>query len=418
MAVSFFIFSLMQSAPLQQYDIIIAGAGAAGLSLAYYLSQSPLASSLSVLLLDKDAKKQNDRTWGFWTKESTPYDSLVSWSFEKAELISGRFREELSLAPYTYKVLQGKHFYDFVRSKLARYPNFHFRQEEIKGLLPGEEKAGVQTEAAAYEAKWVFNSCFLQQELEQAAAKSLYLQQHFMGWVVELPRPAFCAEVVRLFDFRTPQQGEMRFIYLIPQSDRRALVEFTLFSKQLLEPAAYQAALRQYMEEVLGQPQYSIVEEEWGVIPMTTHSFPAPRQGRIIPLGTLAGATKASTGYTFLRIQGHCRQLVGLLEEGKPPYASVESPARFRLYDAALLNIMDKRGGESERIFRELFRNNPPARVLKFLDEDSHLGEELRIMNSVPRGLFIQSLLNMGLGLPFAKAEGGAASADSFFPGG
>ena len=399
----FCIFTPMKAASLQQYDVIIAGAGAAGLSLAYYLSQSPLASSLSVLLLDKDAKKENDRTWGFWTTEPTPYDAIVSWSFEKAEFISSRFQQVLPLAPYRYQVIQGKDFYAFVRQELAKYPNFHFRQEEIKALLPGAEEATVQTAAGSYRASWVFNSCFLDKSLLEAAKKSLYLQQHFLGWVVELPQPAFRADTVRLFDFRTPQEGEMRFVYVIPQSETRALVEFTLFSKSLLEPSAYKAALQEYLEKVLKQPKYKIVEEEWGIIPMTTFSFPRG-SGRVVPIGSLAGASKPSTGYTFLRIQQHCRQLVHLLEQGKPPYAGVESPARFRLYDAALLNIMDKRGEESERIFSELFRNNPPARILKFLDEDTHVSEELRIMNSVPRGLFVQSLLNLGVRFPFTSS--------------
>lgn len=394
----------MKPDSLQKYDVIITGAGAAGLSLAYYLSRSPLASSLSVLLLDKDAKKQNDRTWGFWTKESTPYDSLVSWSFEKAEFISTHFQKVLSLAPFSYKVLQGRDFYDFVRRELAKLPNFHFRQEEVKALLPGEEVAEVQTDVGSYRASWVFNSCFLNKELQKAAKRSLYLQQHFQGWIIEVPQPAFAVDTVRLFDFRTPQKGEMRFMYLIPHSPTRALVEFTLFSKQLLEPSAYKAALRKYIEGVLQQKEYKIIDEEWGVIPMTTYAFSAPQQGRIIPVGSLAGASKPSTGYTFLRIQQHCRRLVSLLEQEKPPYVGVEAPARFRLYDAALLNIMEKRGEESERIFSDLFRNNPPARILKFLDEDTHLGEELQIMNSVPRGLFVHSLLNLGVKLPFAKA--------------
>jgi lycopene beta-cyclase len=389
----------MEQESLQQYDIIIAGAGAAGLSLAYYLSRSPLAPSLRVLLLDKDAKKQNDRTWGFWTKEATPYDSLVSQSFPKAEFISSHFQKVLSLAPYQYKVLQGKHFYDFMLKELAQLPNFYFRQEEIKSLEPGDEKATVHTNIASYRANWIFNSCFLGKELWQAAKESLYLQQHFKGWVVQLPRPVFSTDTVRLFDFRTPQQGQMRFVYLIPQTADRALVEFTLFSKRLLEPADYTTALRQYMEGVLKEPQYEIVEEEWGVIPMTTYSFPRG-SGRIVPIGSLAGASKPSTGYTFLRIQQHCQQLVKLLEQEKPPYGGVDGPKRFRLYDAALLNIMEQRGGESERIFSELFRNNPPARILRFLDEETNLAEELRIMHSVPRGLFIQSLLNLGLGLP------------------
>ncbi|HPE33329.1 MAG TPA: NAD(P)-binding protein [Bacteroidales bacterium] len=49
---------------MKKYDLIIAGGGAAGLSLAFYLSRSVL-NKLQVLIIDKDRKDKNYRTWGF-----------------------------------------------------------------------------------------------------------------------------------------------------------------------------------------------------------------------------------------------------------------------------------------------------------------------------------------------------------------
>jgi lycopene beta-cyclase len=63
------------------YDFIIAGGGAAGLSLAYHLMRSPLRDR-SILIVDKDAKDHNDRTFCFWTDRPSLFDDLVyrSWS--------------------------------------------------------------------------------------------------------------------------------------------------------------------------------------------------------------------------------------------------------------------------------------------------------------------------------------------------
>ena len=381
----------------QQFDVIIAGSGAAGLSLAWYLSQSEVCKNWSVLLLDKNPKNQNDRTWGFWSKAPTPFDYIVSWRFSKAEFISRYYQNVLELAPYRYQVLEGIRFYEYVRKTLAELPNFCFRQEEVKHINSGEELASVQTEQATYVAPWVFSSIFSPEKVKQRVRqeKGLYLMQHFKGWLIQTPEPAFNSRQVRLFDFRTPQYGQMRFMYVIPQAPDKALVEFTLFSKSLLAPAEYEEALEVYIRQVLKLEEYRVLDKEWGIIPMTTHQFPAREEGRIIYIGTAGGASKASTGYTFLRIQAHCEALVSQLEQGVPPFARVTSSRRFRLYDAMLLNIMDRQGEKSEAVFSELFRNNPPQRILRFLDEGTHFGDELKIMNSVPRTLFLRSFLQL-----------------------
>ncbi len=58
------------------YDIIIAGSGAAGLSLAYHLLQSPLRDR-SLLIIDKDDKACNERTWCFWADRPTLFDDII-----------------------------------------------------------------------------------------------------------------------------------------------------------------------------------------------------------------------------------------------------------------------------------------------------------------------------------------------------
>lgn len=390
---------------MQQYDIIIAGSGAAGLSLAYYLSLSPVLKNQKILLIDKDLKNQNDRTWGFWTKTPVAFDPVVSFRFNEAEFISRNFTAVLQLAPYQYQVLEGLRFYNFVREHIKQFPYIRFVQDQISSLEPVSEGAIVKTPTAEYRAKWVFNSCFLNDELKTAAKNSLFLLQHFKGWVIKTPKPAFNPNLLRLFDFRTPQQGQMRFFYLIPQAPDRALVEFTIFSAQLLEPEAYKGALKEYILNVLQLHEYEIVDEEWGVIPMTTYTFPPQKGAHIINIGSLAGASKPSTGYTFLRIQEQCRRIVSSLDQGKNPVVSFGAPGRFRLYDQMLLNIMAKKGALSEKIFSRLFKKNSTGLILKFLDENTSLPEEIMIMNSVPRVPFINSFLNLKAGLPFIRSK-------------
>ncbi len=46
---------------MEHFDFILAGGGAAGLGLAYYMVNSPLKDH-SILIIDKEAKNKNDRT--------------------------------------------------------------------------------------------------------------------------------------------------------------------------------------------------------------------------------------------------------------------------------------------------------------------------------------------------------------------
>ena len=55
---------------MKPFDYIIAGSGAAGLTLAYMLLENEYTKK-KLLIIDKDLKENNDRTWCFWQKEKT-----------------------------------------------------------------------------------------------------------------------------------------------------------------------------------------------------------------------------------------------------------------------------------------------------------------------------------------------------------
>ena len=63
---------------MAHYDYIILGAGAAGLMLAREMAEDPWFNSYKILIIDKDEKNQNDRTWCFWEKGSGKYDHLLT----------------------------------------------------------------------------------------------------------------------------------------------------------------------------------------------------------------------------------------------------------------------------------------------------------------------------------------------------
>ena len=60
---------------VKKYDIIIAGAGMSGLSLAWYLAKGGYKGK--VLLTDKSFAPHNTKTWCFWTKDQPPFSEII-----------------------------------------------------------------------------------------------------------------------------------------------------------------------------------------------------------------------------------------------------------------------------------------------------------------------------------------------------
>ena len=101
---------------MKRYDYIMAGGGLAGLSLAYYMNQSVLRNK-RILIIDKDEKKKNDRTWCFWEKEGQgTFDPIVFRAWQQVYFYGNDgFEKTLDLGQYTYKWIRGLDFYTFVK---------------------------------------------------------------------------------------------------------------------------------------------------------------------------------------------------------------------------------------------------------------------------------------------------------------
>jgi lycopene beta-cyclase len=190
-------------------------------------------------------------------------------------------------------------------------------------------------------------------------------------------------------DFRVDQSNGTTFVYVMPFAANRALVEYTLFTKDLLKQEQYDIGLRNYLSQYLQTDKFTITEEEFGVIPMTNYRFPVSN-GHIINIGTAGGQTKPSSGYTFRFIQKHSAAIVQQLIKRQSPVSST-GPGRFRFYDSTLLNILQHNKLPGHEIFTTLFKKNKPQHVLRFLDNESSLMDELKIISSLPTLPFLKA---------------------------
>ena len=373
------------------YDYIIAGAGCAGLSLAVHLIHSGKFSNKKILIVDKDDKQKNDRTWCFWEKKPGLFESVVFKKWEKTWFHGDKFSRLLELSPYQYKLIRGIDFYTYCFNLIKQQSNFEIRTGDIKEIRSEAGKSWIQVGDNFFFTEYIFNSIIFSKPVLKK--NEYYLLQHFKGWIIKTDKPAFTPLEATLMDFRVSQQQGTTFVYVMPFSETTALVEYTLFTEKLLDPLLYDEGLKEYIKDFLKIDSYKIIEEEFGVIPMTNHKFTSV-QGNIINIGTAGGQTKASSGYTFRFIQKYSARIVeNLIKRNNPFIALPGGPKKFRFYDGTLLHILKHNQLPGDKIFTQLFKKNKPLQVLRFLDNESSFSDDLKIISSLPTLPFLKAAL-------------------------
>ena len=373
------------------FDYIIIGAGAAGLMLADAMGNDGFFDNKSILLLDKDAKSTNDRTWCFWEKGKGEFDAIVSRTWEYIYFGGQNFSNRFNISPYYYKLIRGIDFYEAYLHRINSYPNITFQQEEVYEIEDAENITKVITKENVFSALQVFNSIFDYKEIIHQK-KYPVLQQHFIGWFVKTQKPVFNKDQATFMDFSVPQKGNTRFMYVLPFSENEALVEYTLFSETPLASEEYEIAIKQYLNEKLNCSDFQILEKEKGNIPMTCYDFSQHNTNNVVRIGTAGGWSKASTGYTFYNTGKKTKALINHLKKGRA-LNSFDKKRKFWYYDLLLLDILFKNNGRGQYIFETLFKNRPPQLIFKFLDEETSFWEDLKIISGCPKKEFIKAFL-------------------------
>ena len=372
-----------------RYDYIIAGSGCAGLSLLYKILQTPSLQNKSILVIDKDQKKSNDRTWCFWEKNPGPFESIVYAKWNKLEFLSTDFKKELNLESYTYKMIQGIDFYNFVINYAKKFKNVSFVQETINSIDNIDKKAVLKTTKNRYTANYIFNSTNL---FNPKINEQNSLLQHFKGWLIKTEKPVFNPEIGRLMDFRVSQENGATFMYVLPTSTTEALVEYTLFSPRVLDKEVYTLELKKYIKEELKIDNYTLIHQESGVIPMSLEKFEQNPKLNVINIGTSGGYTKGSSGYTFQFIQKNIIEIINNLVEGNNIIQQTSFKNKYYQWtDRTLIDVLLSNKLTGKDVFTKMFQKVPAEKILAFLGNESSFIEDIKVFTSFPVKPFLTS---------------------------
>lgn len=377
------------------HDYALAGAGVAGLSLALALSERH--PEASIIVVDDEWSDVDDRTLSYFSARPLPVDGLCRQVFDRVTFASPGTRLELPLSSYRYRSLRGVDLRREARAHLSRNPNVTLVLGSVDRVEERGDHGAILTDGRTYRARWVFDSRAV--AAHPAPGRHDMVWQRFLGWEVELDRPALDPTSVVLFDFR--EGGEpVRFHYVLPLSERVGLFELVTFGAPPRE-----ADLARYLAQVLPDVGYRILRREGGQSLLTTAPFSRGQGGRVIVIGVAGGMVRPSTGYALTRILDDTASIVAALDQGLHPLAHVRPSRLHRLFDGVFLHLAVHRTELLPAVFRALFTRNPVERVVRFLDDRAGLRDLMAIVLAAPKRLFLGALfgwiaLRLGLRRP------------------
>jgi lycopene beta-cyclase len=381
----------------RNYDYIITGGGCAGLSLLFRLHKDPFFNNKKILVIDAAEKNQHDRTWCFWENGKGLFEEIVYHKWDIIEFIGIDASIQSCILPYQYKMIRGIDYYRHIQDSVKGNNNIHWLQEQVNCIYtdPNGFATVVLKDDKKIKANYIFNSIIFEKPIPQK--NQYYFLQHFVGWEIETTKACFDPLVARFMDFSIPQEYGTSFMYVLPVSDRKALFEYTLFTENLLTEEQYNQRLASYIASRFKIEDYQITHIEKGVIPMTNIRFPQQTQC-IINIGIAGNQAKASSGYAFQFIQKRTNHIIATLKNDLNTF-SYESfnDKKASIYDATLLRVLKEGNLSGASIFTDIFKNNRTQNIFSFLDNESSLFTDLKIMNSVPTKIFLPAAIKQML---------------------
>lgn len=373
------------------YDYIIIGAGAAGLHLSLAMLEDVWFADKKILIIDKEDKTTNDKTWSFWEKGKGKWDEIIEKSWTKGKFNTKNESIDLDLHPYLYKTLPAINFYDFAKKQIAQSSTIDWGKDEVLSVNRTDGMVKIVGKKDQYLANQVFDSR-IDKSFFLEKKQHFTLQQHFKGWVIETENPTFDPTTFVMMDFQVKWKDSASFTYVLPVSETKALVEFTLFTEDLIAYDAYDALLKQYIKEILKIDKYQVSKVEYGIIPMSDYPFEKANQPNIMKIGTAGAHVKPSSGYAFKNIEKASSKIVDNLKNSRFPEQGILNK-KFRFYDSLYLDVLVNHNELGESIYTDMYLKNPIQQILKFLDEETSFWEELKIGMSFKFSPFLKALL-------------------------
>ena len=374
--------------------IVILGAGLSGLSLAHALCEGGWPHP--VVLIDRRSGWDRDRTWCTWLTGPLRFEDCITHRWGAWRIQAGARGTTSASRRCPYVHIDAGRVYEAALERISRAPAVEIRLGEgVRSVdVAGDGGPRVHTTAGTLDARLVFDALGPHSPLEPRSATRAVtaFAQRFTGWEVEADTPVFDPGVATLMDFRPHAGTGATFMYVLPFSTTRALLEHTSIEPFDAPRVDRETALAHELSVGYGLTGWRVLRRERGLIPMTAFAFAARRGAGVHTLGAAAGAIRPSSGYAFSRIQRQAGAVAAAIIAGRPLPTRVASP-HSDLLDRVFLRAL-ARSRRPQDLF--LATAGVDADVFaRFMTDAGSPRDEARIIAALPVGEMTRAALGV-----------------------
>ena len=365
-------------------DIAILGGGCAGLSLAYRM----IGSGRDVTVIEPRASYTDDRAWSFWHMAPHPFDPCIIGRWSRWRVSASGNMAERSADGLSYVTVSAGKYYEMCSSAIQRSNDVNLILGTRAEIQDAHDDGVTLTLSGdtdtTLHAKHVIDT----RPLDGTPRYG----QWFVGHEVETEGNAFDPDVCDLMSFGDGRRGGIDFTYVLPFTNRRALVEATVFA----DTAPSEKRLADMLDTALSARtggRHTVIRREGGMVPMDAAFTDASTPSRVTGFGVRGGAARPSTGYAYMRIQERAFNLAQRLRAGLSPDALQRDDQITQAMDRLFLNVLRHNPQRGPELFHRLFERASEHRLERFLSGSTAWSDRLAVMSALPTGLFLSHLV-------------------------
>lgn len=374
---------------MNNFDFIIIGAGCSGLSLLYEMNKSNILKNKTCAVFDKRKQFSKDKIWSYWNVFEHSFSDCVLDKWDKV-IVKGNEEIILDCKDFAYQSVDSEKFYNKILKNISDNKNIKlFLDHSVDEISEENDQIIIKSKNELFKANLVFDS-----SLKINNSKESKIYQHFYGCEVNFKENINLSKYPTLMDFNCDQGNWTHFFYTLPLSGKKIFIETTWISDQQNSTIdKYMSEINEYIQKNLNyKKEYTFGYNEMGSIPMF-HFQQKAEYKKIIKIGAAANLTRKSTGYTFLNIQKFTKELVQKLIKNQI-ISNVQIQSKYNFLDKIFIKVLLEEKSNMHKIFFRLFKKNSTKDIISFLSNDSNFIQDIKIILSMPKLIFIKKLLN------------------------
>jgi lycopene beta-cyclase len=376
----------------RSYDMLLVGGGLANSLIAATVLESHPETRL--LLVEQEVALGGNHTWSFLTTDiSAPQQArLERWAAHTWPAYRVRFPAYQRTVLTGYHTLTAAALDAQVRAVFAASPHGELRL--------GQRVTAVSSHGVTLDGgEELAARCVLDGRgpTLESGGKPVGFQK-FLGLEVTLRRP-WMEALPTLMDASVEQLDGFRFVYVLPLSPTRLLVEDTYYSRS---PELARPALRERVRDYIASKGAEIVEvvrEESGVLPLPRSvETPSESTDDAVAVGYRGGWFHPTTGYSLPQACRVADCVAAWLGDGRekldltPLFLQFRGAKRFACtLNGLLFNAFES---HQQRNVLERFYQLPEPLIARFYALETTLTDRARIVcGRVPKGFSLPRLL-------------------------